>query len=54
MRRFIVGTGRCGSTLLSRMIRENPQVVSLFEYFNGLDVRRRFSKAPMSGAAFTT
>jgi len=26
--RFIVGTGRCGSTLLSRMIGEHPAVVN--------------------------
>ena len=40
--RFIVGTGRCGSTLLSTMIAKNPAVLSLFEFFNGLDGTRRF------------
>jgi hypothetical protein len=50
--RFIVGTGRCGSTLLSTMIAENPAVLSLFEFFNGLDGTRRFRAAPMSGAEY--
>lgn len=30
---FIVSTGRCGSTLLTNMIRLNPQVLSLSEFF---------------------
>ena len=50
MDRFIVGTGRCGSTLLSRMIALHPAVLSVFEFFNGLDVTRRFSPEPVSGA----
>lgn len=50
--RFIVGTGRCGSTLLSRMLAENPDTLSIFEYFNGLDVSRRFSPDPISGDSF--
>jgi hypothetical protein len=50
--RFIVGTGRCGSTLLSTMVAENPAVLSLFEYFNGLDGTRRFQREPMTGAAY--
>jgi len=52
MERFIVGTGRCGSTLLSRMLGLNPETLSLFEYFNGLDVFRRFAPEPVSGAEF--
>jgi hypothetical protein len=50
--RFIVGTGRCGSTLLSTMLARNPEVLSLFEFFNGLDGSRRFQAGPMSGAAY--
>ncbi len=50
MDRFIVGTGRCGSTLLSRMIALHPAVLSVFEFFNGLDVTRRFSPEAVSGA----
>ena len=52
MDRFIVGTGRCGSTLLSRMLAENPDTCSIFEYFNGLDVLRRFQAEPLSGQDF--
>lgn len=52
MHRFIVGTGRCGSTLLSTMIAKNPAVLSLFEFFNGLDGAKRFRPEPMSGAAY--
>ena len=51
MDRFVVGSGRCGSTLLSRMLGLHPDVVSLFEVFNGLDVGRRFDPAPVAGSA---
>ncbi len=30
---FVVGTGRCGSTMLSNMLREHPAVLSLSECF---------------------
>jgi hypothetical protein len=49
MDRFIVGTGRCGSTLLSQMLAEHPAVLSLFELFNGIDAARRFAPEPISG-----
>jgi hypothetical protein len=51
MDRFVVGSGRCGSTLLSRMLALHRDVVSLFEVFNGLDGARRFDPTPVSGAA---
>jgi putative sulfotransferase len=38
--------------LLSTMIAENPAVLSLFEFFNGLDGTRRFQREPMTGAAY--
>jgi hypothetical protein len=50
--RFIVGTGRCGSTLLSRMLRCNPQVLEISEFYSGLDWNRRFAQEPMSGDEF--
>src|SRR5262245_31917850 len=52
MDRFIVGTGRCGSTLLSRMLAEHSAVLSLFELFNGIDGAQRFAPGPLPGAAF--
>jgi hypothetical protein len=54
MDRFIVGTGRCGSTLLSRMLALNPATCSIFEYFNGLDVTRRFRPGAMTGEEFAS
>jgi len=51
MRRFIVGSGRCGSTLLSRMLARHSTVTSLCEFFNGLDIARRFAPEPVGGAA---
>jgi hypothetical protein len=50
MDRFVVGTGRCGSTLLSQMLARHRDVVSLFEVFNGLDVGRRFDPTPVSAS----
>ena len=52
MERFIVGTGRCGSTLLSRMLARNPEVLSVFEFFNGLEAGLRFSDEPQGGEVF--
>jgi Sulfotransferase family len=52
MRRFVVGTGRCGSTLLSRMLAQHPGVLGLFEFFNGLDWGRRFASGEVSGREF--
>lgn len=40
MDRFVVGTGRCGSTLLSKMLACSPEMVSIFEFFNGLPGER--------------
>jgi len=31
---FIVGTGRCGSTLLSNLVRDHPQILSISEFFS--------------------
>ena len=48
--RFVVGTGRCGSTLLSRMLAMNRKVLNVFELFSGLDPRFRFSDEPVAGS----
>ena len=52
MDRFIVGTGRCGSTLLSQMLAEHPGALSVFELFNGIDMARRFAPEPISGESY--
>lgn len=52
MDRFVVGTGRCGSTLLSRMLSQHPETLSIFEFFTGLDHARRFAAEPLDGEAF--
>jgi len=54
MDRFVVGTGRCGSTLLSLMLGEHPDLLSIFEFFTGLDAARRFRTEPVSGGALAT
>lgn len=33
---FIVSTGRCGSTLLSNIVRQHPQIASISEFFTSL------------------
>jgi len=48
--RFVVGTGRCGSTLLSRMLAQHREVVSLHEVFTGLDWGQRFAEGTREGA----
>jgi putative sulfotransferase len=37
---------------MSRMLGEHPDVLSLFEFFTGLDWDRRFTSEPMSGREF--
>jgi putative sulfotransferase len=53
---FVIGTGRCGSTMLSNMLREHPNVLSLSEFFamvsDGSRIPEAFSPAPMVGAQF--
>ena len=53
---FVVGTGRCGSTMLSNMLREHPKVLSLSEFFSMIadgDLSSEpFSLEPMDGARF--
>jgi putative sulfotransferase len=53
---FIVGTGRCGSTMLSNMLREHPKILSLSEFFSmvtdGGRSTKPFSPEPMEGREF--
>lgn len=48
---FIVGTGRCGSTLLSDIVRIHPEWLSLSELFVGI-APDCFATDQLSGAAF--
>lgn len=50
--RFIVGTGRCGSTLLSHILRVHPDVLSLSEFFAWLEPTQRFVADALSGREF--
>jgi hypothetical protein len=36
---FIVGTGRCGSTMMSNLVRMHPRLLSLSEFFMSLGGR---------------
>ena len=54
---FIVGTGRCGSTLLSNLICRHPKIASLSEFFSlasdmGGRFKEIFPKEPISGPDF--
>jgi hypothetical protein len=52
---FVVGTGRCGSTMLSRLLREHQDVLSMSEFFSTLRIAAasgpsRFPTSEMDGA----
>lgn len=54
---FIVGTGRCGSTLLTQMLRRHPEQLSVSELFAfisdlGNQIPRCFPPEPIDGDAF--
>ena len=40
--RFIIGTGRCGSTILSKMLDVHPEVCVLSEFLVGLDGIKKY------------
>jgi putative sulfotransferase len=47
--RFIVGTGRCGSTILSKMLDLHPSVAVLSEFLLSLAFYGKFGTRPVSG-----
>lgn len=52
---FVIGTGRCGSTLVSKMLQLHPEVTSISEFFAfvtdlGARVARTFPEGEVSGA----
>lgn len=54
---FVVGTGRCGSTLVSQMLARHPTVLSLSELFSlvsdfGMRIPQAFEPGELSGARF--
>ncbi len=49
MQRFIVGTGRCGSTLLSTLMSQHPAALVLSEFFGGLDLVNAWQPGLRSG-----
>jgi putative sulfotransferase len=54
---IVVGTGRCGSTLLSDMLRVHPEVLSVSELFSfvtdlGGLIAQAFPAQPITGAQF--
>ncbi len=56
---FVVGTGRCGSTLVSAMLREHPAITSLSEVFSfatdlGTQIDGAFPPGELDGAALWT
>ncbi|MGE0383200.1 MAG: sulfotransferase [Gammaproteobacteria bacterium] len=53
MYRFVVGTGRCGSTLLSEMLAEHPDVLVLSEFFSVIDREGEFQPGACTGAEFS-
>lgn len=54
---FIVGSGRCGSTMLSNLLNAHPDILSLSEFFVnvtdlGAHIPQTFTAPDMDGAAF--
>lgn len=47
---FILGTGRCGSTILSKMLDVHPEVCVLSEFLVALDAVHKFGERDVGGA----
>lgn len=52
--RFIVGTGRCGSTILSTMLDQHPDIAVLSEFFVSLDYLKRYGERSVDGDELAT
>ncbi len=52
MELFVVGTGRCGSTLLGNMLGQHPALLEVSEFFAALDRADVFSHRLVSGREF--
>lgn len=51
---FVIGTGRCGSTMVSNMLRQHPEVLSLSEFFTFItDLWNRLPQAFPEGIVDT-
>src|SRR4051812_958821 len=50
--RFVISTGRSGSTLLSRMLAENRRLLVLSEFVSCLDNATRFGDGSPDGRQF--
>jgi len=53
MNRFIIGSGRCGSTLLTNMLAKHPDLMMISEFLGGMDRDEMTSKRKVSGMDFT-
>jgi putative sulfotransferase len=52
MKNFVVGSGRCGSTLVGNMLGRHPDLLELTEFFAALDRQDVFSDRRVSGPVF--
>jgi len=51
---FVVGSGRCGSTLLSTLLHLHPQALSLSELLTALSAPKLFAHRQLDGAQLAT
>jgi sulfotransferase family protein len=51
-RALIISTGRCGSTLLSDLIAEDTETLSVQEFFAGLDLLAEINDGMLTGAEY--
>ncbi|HEX4259119.1 MAG TPA: sulfotransferase [Streptosporangiaceae bacterium] len=54
MELFVVGSGRCGSTLLGNMLDKHPDLCTISEFFSALDRFEVFSAAAVPGETFAS